>query len=436
MADIGTEANGGLAYLRQEPVVWVRMAAVLRDDGRWHARLVELTTGAAPHGWTELAWRYPAVLLAASEMPGGSVEEALGLGRMAIAGCDITTPPLRGAPHWERRQSRAPNQLQALDWPAEEATVGDVDPQAEPHEPLVSADGAPSFTDFSTAAAHVFIPGHPPMGWSLPRGVLVRRLDTRARILSVRVAEERVVVTVEGDVLDGMDLELAGDAPGPVVRLEGQSGSTQTVDFPLDDGLPSGAWVLVKKGAAWIDRRFLARPLVSNRDAGVEFVEPRTRLEVFLLNREGSSVEFKRIVPTNDESKWRVMKTVCAFANGDGGSVLFGVDDDDGTAPGLAAEGLDHVKDSLTEMVGSWVDPRPELHFDELPVDSQSMVVLEMRVDAGAGLHVCRPRRGGERVVYIRHHATSVPARPAEIERIVRARQPATNLLSGLRAGL
>ena len=55
------------------------------------------------------------------------------------------------------------------------------------------------------------------------------------------------------------------------------------------------------------------------------------------------------------------MKTVCAFANGQGVSVLFGVDDDDGSS----------------------VDPRPELHFDDLSIDSQSMVVLEMRWTRG-----------------------------------------------------
>jgi predicted HTH transcriptional regulator len=50
-------------------------------------------------------------------------------------------------------------------------------------------------------------------------------------------------------------------------------------------------------------------------------------------------------VPTIDEGKAKAMKTVCAFANGQGGSILYGIDDDDGVVgvPPKAID-LDHVK--------------------------------------------------------------------------------------------
>ena len=96
-------------------------------------------------------------------------------------------------------------------------------------------------------------------------------------------------------------------------------------------GPASRAWLILRHGEEWIDRRFLSQSWTRNPEADVEYlVEPRTKLEAFLANREGPEAEFKRQVPTSDDSKANVMKTVCAFANGPGGSILFGVDDDQG----------------------------------------------------------------------------------------------------------
>jgi predicted HTH transcriptional regulator len=39
-------------------------------------------------------------------------------------------------------------------------------------------------------------------------------------------------------------------------------------------------------------------------------------------------VEFKQQLPKDDQTKFKVMQTVCAFANGQGDSLLVGVDDD------------------------------------------------------------------------------------------------------------
>src|SRR5438270_3466762 len=70
---------------------------------------------------------------------------------------------------------------------------------------------------------------------------------------------------------------------------------------PLQHGLAAGTWVLLRCGDEWIDRRFLTVPWSRGTEAGVEFVvEPQTKLEAFLANREGPHTEFKRQVPTED----------------------------------------------------------------------------------------------------------------------------------------
>src|ERR1035437_223543 len=71
--DKATSFDEAIRHIRAESAVWVRMAAVLRDDGKWYARLVELTTGSAPPSWTLMEWNYSRALFAAVLETGASV---------------------------------------------------------------------------------------------------------------------------------------------------------------------------------------------------------------------------------------------------------------------------------------------------------------------------------------------------------------------------
>jgi hypothetical protein len=421
--DKATSFDEAIRHIRAESAVWVRMAAVLRDDGKWYARLVELTTGSAPPSWTLMEWNYSRALFAAVLETGASVAEWLPGGLVTLSCREIVLPQADSTLRWERHQSRAPASLEALEWPSVETRIAFVDSQSEPNERLVSASGAPSFVNFHTAAARFFYLDGQPRGGSLPREVIYRHQDLRGRLASVHIADGEALVSVEGDDIAGMQVELAGDAPGPTLPISGQRPGGETVAFSLPGGLPPGAWILLKNGSEWVDTRFLTRPWMSIAEASVEVVEPRTRLEVFLANREGPGVEFKRSVPETEEAKWKAMKTVCAFANGPGGSILFGVGDD-GDVPGLPVATIHRVRDQLTQIVDSWVQPSPAVDFEVLPLDNEHVAVLELRVAPGPELHGSRGRRNEEAVVYVRHFATSVRARPREIEGIVRGLAP------------
>jgi hypothetical protein len=253
---------------------------------------------------------------------------------------------------------------------------------------------------------------------------MYRRQDNRGRISGVRITQDEVVVDVRGNAVGGMVVELAADAPGPSQALTANRGSSaKAVTFPLQSGLPRGAWVLLRRSDEWIDRRYLTGPWGRVPEADVEIVvEPRTRLEAFLASGEGPEVEFKREVPTNDIAKANVMKTVCAFANGQGGSILFGVEDDH-TVVGVVPEAVAGLKDQLTHIVGSWLAPQPRVSFEVLPLDDTEVVVQEMRVEPGTELYgSARPT--DVPVVYVRRVATTVKAGPREIENIVRGRAP------------
>lgn len=255
---------------------------------------------------------------------------------------------------------------------------------------------------------------------------MYRHQDIRARINAVRIAEDAVEVEVEGSDMDGLIVELPGDVPGPIERIwTHHSKGPQTVRFGLKDGLPSGSWLLVRHVGQWLDRRFLSVPYARGNEAGIEIVvDPLNRLEALVSSRERQQVEFKQQLPKDDESKFKVMKTVCAFANGQGGALLVGVDDDRNLV-GVPEGSVDRLRDQLTQMIGSWVEPRPAVAFDILPITDSDKMVLELWIEQGVALYGCG-RPGEVRVPYVRHYGITEKATVGEISGIVQARTPGT----------
>jgi len=418
-----TGIDEALTHVAGEPAVWLRVAAVVDETGSWVARLLEVASGEAPPGWERRVWRYPSACFLAVVEAGETVATWLQSG-VPIGDRCIAVPALRDSVAWERRQSGGAGPLETLGWPSVETTLSaSYSTFADPGGHLVSSSTeGPSFVNYDAAVRCFFNLDRQPAGGSLPQGVLYRYQDLRARLTAVRISADRVEVDVEARDLRSVVVELAGDEPGRVEHLwDRHRTGTDTATFPIQDHLPSGAWILLKSGGDWLDRRFLTQPWTRSTEVGV-IVEPRTRLEAFVAGRETDRVEFKRAVPTDDAGKAKVMKTVCAFANGSGGSVLFGIDDDQ-QLPGVPEQAVGGLRDQLTQTVGSWIEPRPRIDFEVLPIGGAGSVVLELQVSCGVGLYGCA-RPSETPVAYVRHLATTVRARPGEIEAIVRSRSP------------
>ena len=131
-------------------------------------------------------------------------------------------------------------------------------------------------------------------------------------------------------------------------------------------------------------------------------------------------MEFKAQLP---DDPFSVLKTVCAFANGEGGSILIGVGDEEGI-PGVEDAEIAGLKDQLTLLVNSWIQPTPTVQFVVLPTELPRKSVLELRVEPGAQLYGSRTNRSStDYVPYIRRNAITVRARMHEIEGIVRSKQ-------------
>ncbi len=117
---------------------------------------------------------------------------------------------------------------------------------------------------------------------------------------------------------------------------------------------------------------------------------------------EGTQLEFKLTLPSADK---KVLKTIVAFANGEGGSVMFGVDDVTHEIVGIECDSMSRLLDSITDMICNSCEPLivPEI---SLRTFGDKTVV---KVDVPPGEHVPYyiKKEGPQRGVYVRVGATT-----------------------------
>ena len=126
---------------------------------------------------------------------------------------------------------------------------------------------------------------------------------------------------------------------------------------------------------------------------------------------ESDNLEFKEEIPTKSE---KFMKTVVAFANGSGGRLIFGIENNSWRVIGFTKEEVFRKVDAITNAIYDSCDPKitpsvgihlciPELHaVEDLPLDVKPGIVSSVRrvnlVD------VCRlPINRGERLRLLGH---------------------------------
>jgi ATP-dependent DNA helicase RecG len=90
-----------------------------------------------------------------------------------------------------------------------------------------------------------------------------------------------------------------------------------------------------------------------------------------LLIAEATEYEFKSALETSKPKSW--LKTVSAYANGQGGSFYYGVDDDGNVV------GLDDMKDAIdkiSKLIQARISPLPEFSLKPHRVDGGKTVLV------------------------------------------------------------
>jgi hypothetical protein len=289
---------------------------------------------------------------------------------------------------------------------------------SSPQGYLVGQGDTPSFPSFESAFSAFFFDDFTVTGTRSPAlGEIVTCIaDERARIRRIKVGPASIGVWLSGSSLRDAFLELNGVDYRSIVEVSGR----EHVVMPLPSGLPMDAWLWLKHGLEWLDYR----PLMTwggQLSPDIGFEQPRdaaAELEQLAAQGEGPQLEYKGKLPDTDHEKRGAFRTVVAFANGDGGKVLFGVDDD-GVICGLSGE-PDKERERLTNLVRDLVSPAPACKIDVQSIDGRTIIILDVTANRGT-LHALTMHRNKPEY-FVRRDATTFYARPDEIEAVLTER--------------
>jgi hypothetical protein len=418
---------------RADAKVFIRLAL---DTGRRAVRYLDAIVAppTEPSGWKPMVWEYAAATFVAGQASSRALAAALDPGDaqvLPVAGLDVTLPKLAGPLSWQHKPSRARYDSVVLPWPTH---IFDLQTPSGPgawQRPsgYLIGDDCPSFSSYDAAFRAFFYGdfsrlshGQVPSGFGA-----VRLSDTRAWFDKVRVTPVSLEVRLGGSAIVGVRVELNSET----YQCDARATETGQVTLPLPDGLPPGAWLYLSRDRQWLDYRAIGdyAGIADLARAGVDVEvpeDPESEIQALLSQGEGLQVEFKRQLPDDSvESKRTIFKTVAAFANGHGGSIVFGVESDEATVCGL--DGIDMIaaRDRLAQLARAIVTPAPEVEVRSYEHDGKTLLVLAVGRGASPPYGITLPGRQGKPIeFYVRRDATTFPARADEIRNAALASAP------------
>jgi hypothetical protein len=386
-----------------------------------------------PSDWRPEIWEFAQVTFIAGQISSRSFAAALDYDAqiLPLGGYDLTLPVLSEQTTWQRKPSRARYESVLLPWPAMIISLWELNnPQGHQQRPqdFLIGDDCPSFPSYE-AAFRAFFYGEftRSQGAQVPSGfATVRMVEGAAWLERIRVTPTSLDIRVGGSNPDGARVELNS----ATYRTDARVCEKGQAQLPLPDGLPDASWVYLSRDRRWLDYRAIGEYTAAELErAGVEIEvpeDPETTIQALLSQGEGQQVEFKRQLPVDSpESKRTIFKTVAAFANGHGGTIVFGIESDEATVCGL--EDIDPLRerDRLTQLARSMVTPAPKVEVRQYELDGKTLLALTVESGANPPYGITMPGKKDKPIeFYVRRGATTFPARPEEIRNSVLATAP------------
>lgn len=128
---------------------------------------------------------------------------------------------------------------------------------------------------------------------------------------------------------------------------------------------------------------------------------------------ETERLEFKREVPKKDR---RYLKTVVAFANGLGGTIVFGIDDATLTVVGVDDDNIRRIEDGLASAISSACSPAIVPAFSRETVEGKTLLLVEIYPGRSTPYHIKSEGLDG---VYVRVGATTRKAEREQVEDLI-----------------
>ena len=134
-------------------------------------------------------------------------------------------------------------------------------------------------------------------------------------------------------------------------------------------------------------------------------------MELNTLIAECTAYDFKVMLEEKKPKSW--LKSVSAFANGLGGSLFFGIDND-GIVKGL--NDVQHVCEAISSRIRDYMDPLPEVEM--IPHDIDGLHILQLKIKTGHYTPYYYVG-DGQRIAFVRIGDESVPATAEQMVRLV-----------------
>ena len=358
------ERKGTLTSLRAslsgcDGEVFIRAAALSVEGGRhavWYVDAI-VAPPSEPPRWEPLVWKYDAVTFIASRTSCNALAAALDRDdaqMLPVGGYDLTLPVLSEQLPWQHKPSRARYDSVVLPWPTLifEPWIENRSEGQQRSSGYMIGDDCPvpsyeaAFRAFYTVTSHAH--------------QVARCLqDSAPSVLSIAGHGWRGYASLLPHFRFASAVATSS-APGwsliarPTVCRR-RANATGEVRLPLSDGLSPGAWLYLSRDRQWLDYRAIGEYAAADlARAGVDVEvpdDPESEIEALLSQGEGLQIEFKRQLPGDSaDSKRTVFKTIAAFANGHGGSIVFGVEKDEATVCGLDEAEFITARDRLTQI--------------------------------------------------------------------------------------
>ena len=151
---------------------------------------------------------------------------------------------------------------------------------------------------------------------------------------------------------------------------------------------------------------YLCKVMYMNHIIGKSF-----RMELKTLIAECTAYDFKVMLEEKKPKSW--LKSVSAFANGLGGSLFLGIDND-GVVKGL--NDVQHICETISSRIRDYMDPLPEVEM--IPHDIDGLHILQLKVDVGHYTPYYYVG-DGQRIAFVRVGDESLPATAEQMVRLV-----------------
>lgn len=415
MIEQGRSTIGELgSTLRSLRPVGVRLMMRRTDEGFCLVTGI-VEAGVDSAGFEEAKYDYGHVAFVQTVLDGSTVADWLAAENGTVDGLEFSLPGPSADCLWQRTASLAPSRYGTrLTVPHTEYSFT-LAKRTEPPSygiPLAGV-GRPFCSGETAAAAWLLLDDHAaPVNRSIPsEEVLVRIAHPEAYIGEVKVSSAAITVSVFGEELEGVHLQVssAGD------RHEEPVGEPRESTVPISGADRADASVALVRGQELLDFRTLSSRWPDSLGGQGVVYEPddlNEMLDRLRRGGEGETVEFKEDFPKGDG----IARAVAAFANGRGGVLIIGIRDD-GEVAGI--DNAPRARDRLDDIVRNRVSRLPD--YDVLTATLDERTVIAMRVEPGDDRPYGVRGNGGIRY-YIRRGATNRVAEPEEMGPICQSR--------------